>query len=106
MPSVRYLKRWKIRALDKILYCSFFRSTLHLCHSNDPKYDEFINYYRQHIFLSRCFFLSVVFELPSPSTAFSQSLSMTDSALVPLFFFFFFDSIFQIFQHLNNEINK
>ena len=65
MPSVRYLKRWKIRALDKILYCSFFSSTLHLCHSDDPKYDEFINYYRQHIFLSRCFFLSVVFELPS-----------------------------------------
>ena len=68
MSSVRYLKRWKIRALDKILYCSFFSSTLHLCHSNDPKYDEFINYYRQHIFLSRCFFLSVVFELPSLSS--------------------------------------
>ena len=76
MSSVRYLNRWKIRALDKILYCSFFSSTLHLCHSNDSKYDEFINYYRQHIFLSCCFFLSVVFELPSPSTALSQSLSV------------------------------
>lgn len=76
MSSVRYLNRWKIRALDKILYCSFFSSTLHLCHSNDPKYDEFINYYQQHIFVSCCFFLSVVFELPSPSTALSQSLSV------------------------------